>query len=151
MMDMCWRFPIFFVRTFRKKGLKDSFFFNLKQSKPLPLTNFLTFLEYSSFLLPVSNLFSPPDPLLHFPSDLLGISTKHGITRYIKTKHILSCQGWASQPGVGGKGSPRAVESEIPPLPLLGVSQKHNANNHNKYAEDLFTGPYNLCGCCFSF
>ena len=31
----------------------------------------------------------------------------------------------------------QAKESETPPLSLLGVPQKHQANNHNIYAEGL--------------
>jgi hypothetical protein len=44
--------------------------------------------------------------------------------------------GWGNP--AGGKGpQEQARESETPPLPLLGVSQEHQANKHNRYAEDL--------------
>lgn len=147
-MNLCWQFQIFFVRTFKKKGLKDFFF--LTWNKQTSASYQCPHIFRISFLPLLS--FSPTSPLLQIHyfislqkrANLLGIATKHGISIY---PHVKAGQGNL----VGGKGSPRAEESEIPPFPLLGVSQKHHANNYTKYAEDLSTGPYNLCDCCFSF
>lgn len=49
-------------------------------------------------------------------------------------RHIKAGQ---NNPG-GGKGFPeQAKESEAPSLPLLGIPQKYQANNHNTSAKDL--------------
>lgn len=58
--------------------------YNMFQLQPLFLP--------SSYFLHIS---FPPDPLLpHFPPEIL---TGLGITRYNKTRHILSYQGWTNQ------------------------------------------------------
>jgi hypothetical protein len=56
---------------------------------------------------------------------------------YNKTRHKHSYQGWMRQAS-RGKRVPRAGKRvRDAPLPLLGVSQEHQANNYNIYAEDL--------------
>jgi hypothetical protein len=75
-----------------------------------------------SQLLPVpSPIPSPQNPLLlHFPSEkskLPGISTKHGIPSYNKTKHVSHIKAGQSNQ-VGGKElQKQAKESEIALIP----------------------------------
>jgi hypothetical protein len=60
--------------------------------------------------------------------------TKQDTIRQSKHLHI---EAWQSNL-IGRKESQeQAKESEIYPLLLLGVPQKHQANSHNIYAEDL--------------
>lgn len=66
------------------------------------LIHYILTAVFLAFTLPrIPHLLSLPDLLLHFPSQnsdsLLGISTKHGITSYNKTKHKHSYQGWTRQ------------------------------------------------------
>lgn len=76
-----------------------------------------------------------PDPLLIlFLQRRVGlprISTEHSETHYYRTRHKVN-QGWEKPPS-RRKRVPR--ESDTPPL--LGVPQKHEANNHTVFADDI--------------
>lgn len=53
------------------------------------------------------------------------------------TRHKPSYQGWVRLAG-RRKRFPKAGERvRDTPLPLLGVTQNHQANNHNVFTEDL--------------
>lgn len=95
-----------------------------------------------SSLLPVPlSLPSPPDPLCSLlPQKRAGLSgtvREHRSTRYYKTKHKTSHQGWVRQAS-RRKGVLRAgKESETPQLPLSVVPQEHQANKQIIHAEDI--------------
>lgn len=75
---------------------------------------------------------------------LPGLATKHDITRYNKIRHKLSCQGWTMQLHRRTGSQEQVKESETPPLPLLGVPWKHQANSHNicrKLSSVVVRGP----------
>ena len=70
-------------------------------------------------------------PVLTGLSLLLG---QEQITRYNKTRQKLSYQGWVREPS---RRKEQMKESEILPITLLEVPQKHQANKHIIYSKDL--------------
>ena len=62
---------------------------------------------------------------------------EYSIKSYNRPRHKPLFQGYSRQPS-RRKGVLRAEkESRTPPLPVLGAPHKHQANNHNIYAEDI--------------
>jgi hypothetical protein len=62
-----------------------------------------------------------------------GIPTEHSITRYNKTRHKSSHQGWTGQLGRRKRVPEQTKESEISLLPPLAVPQNVKLSNHNIY------------------
>lgn len=104
--------------------------------------SFFLFIIYSSFIQYIlTTAFtpsSPPSSTLNFPllqirwssislqirADLPATSAKHDITRYRKTRHKPSYQGWTRQCGRRKGCQEQAEESKTPLVPLLGVLQE---------------------------
>lgn len=62
--------------------------------------------------------------------------TKQDTVRQGKSSHTKAGQG---TPTGGEKSQGKAKESKTHLFPLSGVPQKHQANDHNIYAEDLLS------------
>lgn len=100
-----------------------------KTNKQKPFILLIHWILKHSFLSLYSTQFLPPPALyprsllLHFPTKkragLLGISTKHGLTRCTKPKHKHSYQGWIRQPRRRKSVPSSGKTVRDTPLPLL--------------------------------
>lgn len=98
---------------------RDCFFFSLLFSQILLLTAILTPIPQSLLPCPLFPKFiSPPPPLRKDEASLLGTSTKYGITRYKRTRHILPRLGCTRQPSKRKRSQQQAKESENSPCSL---------------------------------
>lgn len=111
-----------YLSLYRWEPLKLHWFFYIYFSL---ITCMLT-AAFPSFLFQLfSYLPSPQDPLLlHFPSGLLVIATKHGIAWYNKTRHIRFYQGWMRQSS--NKNMVPHAEKRFRDIPTPNVSSPTN-------------------------
>lgn len=116
---------IYFI-CIESRLISNSVYPDYKEFALLPLFLPALHIPYSPDLLYVFHFRKEQDSKTQQPN-----RTKKNIIKQVKILHIQAWQGNSIRKGT----QEQAKESEIQPFPLLGVSQKHEANSHNIYSE----------------